>query len=74
MCPASGTKVALGEVVDVTTVLLAGAEEPCCAAAARIREEDKTMRESCMVRADVRQRIGEEERLRGETKEWVDRR
>lgn len=63
-CPAFRTKVALGEVADVATVLLADAEVPCCAAAAMTRDEDKTIREGCMARIRIDQRHGKEETAR----------
>jgi hypothetical protein len=43
-------------------VLLGGAEVPCCAAATRTRDDDRTIRESCMVRATTGQRMGEMEK------------
>ena len=52
---------AVGEVVDVATVLLAGTEVSCCAAAARTRDEDKTTRESRMVEGMMGQSRGEKE-------------
>jgi hypothetical protein len=62
MCPASGIRVALGEAVEVATVLLGGAEAPCCAAAVRTRDDERSNRESCMVKATTGQRTGEKER------------
>jgi len=56
--PASGIKVALGEAVEEATVLLAGAEVPCCAAAARSRDDERTICESCMVRITIGQKMG----------------
>jgi hypothetical protein len=56
-CPASGTRVALGEAVEVATVLLAGAEVPCWAAADRTRDDDRTIRESCMINVTKAERI-----------------
>jgi hypothetical protein len=47
--------------VDSATVLLAGAEVSCCAAAARTRDEDKTTRESRMVEGMMGQSRGEKE-------------
>jgi hypothetical protein len=61
MCPASGINVALGEAVEEATVLLAGAEVPCCAAAARTSDEDKTNRESCILKLKTGQTMDEKD-------------
>jgi hypothetical protein len=48
--------------VEEATVLLAGAEVPCCAAAVRSRDDERTIRESCIVRITIGQRMGSKEK------------